>query len=147
MRIAGTEINLRHRALEIYLSGCRGPHCPGCHNAELWDFAVGDIFNQAACQKLLDKLVTLRNARMVDYVWVLGGEPLDQDQDSLARLLAQLHDRAKIVLWTHYERVPDMLAELCDYAKLGPYVANGEAYDEPVFGVKLANREQRIVKL
>lgn len=41
MRVAGTEFNLAHRALEIYLSGCKAPHCEGCHNKELWEFNQG----------------------------------------------------------------------------------------------------------
>ena len=31
IRIIGSEINLRHSALEVYVSGCIRD-CPGCHN-------------------------------------------------------------------------------------------------------------------
>ena len=148
MRIAGTEINLRHTALEVYLSGCRDHSCPGCHNPELWDFGVGDVVDEIILDRLATKLAELVKARLADKVWVLGGEPLDQDLTALARLLEMFRRHVStVVLWTHYDFVPYIVAQYCDYAKLGPYVASGEAYTEPVFGIKLANKEQRIVRL
>ena len=145
MRIAGTELNLRHKALEIYLSGCKSHSCKGCHNPELWDFTVGDNVD---LDYLESKLTAMQSARLVNSVWILGGEPLDQDMNELCVLLKAMQNHThKIVLWTHYEDVPEPVSKLVQYAKLGPYVAGGEAYVEPVLGIKLANREQRIVRL
>lgn len=144
MRIAGTEINLAFKALEVYVSGCGWPHCKGCHNAELWDFGVGDLWQDSA-KRLKEKAVELRQAGLADYAWILGGEPLDQDLDSLEDLIWVLKDAGLcIVLWTHYEKVPKRMLDVVDYVKTGPYIEGQEGYVEPVFGVKLANIEQKI---
>lgn len=81
MNIDGTETNLRHKALEIYISGCKPPHCAGCHNPELWDFSKGDPW-QEAIRLLGDKISALKESGLVEIVWLLGGEPLDQDEES-----------------------------------------------------------------
>ena len=146
MRIAGTEVNLQHKALEIYLSGCKGPHCPGCHNPELWDFDVGDQITESVMQQLFGKIDNMQKAKLLNYIWVLGGEPLDQDLYELEEFLDQLRRKAYIMLWTHYEDVPCQIYKHLMYAKLGPYVESGTPYIEPLFGIKLANKEQRIVK-
>lgn len=144
MRIAGTEINLAFKAFEVYVSGCCSPHCKGCHNEELWDFGVGDLWQDSA-KKLKEKAVELRQAGLADYAWILGGEPLDQDLDSLEDLIWVLKDAGlRIVLWTHYEEVPKRILDVVDYVKTGPYIEGQEGYNEPVFGVKLANVEQRM---
>lgn len=148
MYIAGTEINLKHKALEIYLSGCKYHHCEGCHNPELWNFEVGDFCDDAALQRLTNKLQELLQAKLVSSVWILGGEPLDQHPDELFALLATLDNYTNnIVLWTHYGSVPEVFKPYIKYAKLGPYIASGQSYTEPVLGIKLANKEQRVVLL
>lgn len=149
MKIAGTEVNLKHRALEVYLSGCRPPHCPGCHNPELWDFSVGEDFDPFKLeQSLYKKFIDLKKNGLVDILWLLGGEPLDQDLNQLEKMLSamELFD-IPVMLWTHYPDIPRNIRKLVKYAKIGPYMENDEAYIEPVFGIKLANREQRIIKI
>lgn len=147
MKIAGTEINLQHRALEIYVSGCRPPHCKGCHNPELWSFDVGVDCDSEELAKLTNKLRALKDAKLVDYVWVLGGEPQDQKEAELAALFRELSTVAPTMLWTSYEEVKPALLPYVTYAKLGPYVKDGEPYVEPMFIIKLANKEQRVVCL
>ena len=149
MRIAGTEINLKHRALEIYLSGCNEPHCSGCHNPELWSFAVGDHYPAKAIQDTLDwKISELKEAKLIDSIWILGGEPLDQNLMSLSLLIRHLKEsKLKVMLWTHYERVPNDIKGLVDYVKTGRYMENGEPYVEPVLGIKLANKEQKVTRI
>ncbi len=146
MYLAGTEINLKHKALEIYLSGCKGPHCPGCHNEELWDFRQG-LEIAGVLDALLWKAEALRESDLAKMVWVMGGEPLDQERGELLALCQQLSDIVDVMLWTHYEQIPPELVPYLAYAKLGPYVEGGEAYTEPVLGITLANREQRVVKI
>ena len=147
MRLAGTEVNLQHKALEVYLSGCKGPHCPGCHNPELWDFAVGDEVTKSVMQNLFCKIDNMQKAELLEYVWVLGGEPLDQDLYELEEFLDQLRRKAYIMLWTHYDDVPYQIYKHIRYAKLGPYIESGIPYTEKLFNIKLANKEQRIVKI
>ena len=70
---------------------------------------------------------------------------MDQDLDSLEDLIWVLKDAGlRIVLWTHYEKVPKRILDVVDYVKTGPYIEGQEGYNEPVFGVKLANVEQRM---
>ena len=148
MRIGGTEINLAFKAFEIYVSGCKAPHCKGCHNAELWTFTVGDCWNAEKGKILEDKANELHLAGLADYAWILGGEPLDQNLDNLGDLIRRMsHAGLKIVLWTHYYSIPEEIASLIDYVKVGPYIEGKEEYVEPIFGVKLANEEQRIYSM
>lgn len=145
MRIAGTEINLRHRALEVYLSGCLG-HCEGCHNKELWDFEIGVPWEDK-WQDICNRFIDLKNAGVVDILWVLGGEPLDQHWGELKAFLECLHkNHIPIMLWTHKTEICPAIESYLTYAKIGPYIANDTEYVEPVFGIKLANKEQRIIK-
>lgn len=148
MRIAGTEINLAFKAFEVYVSGCKAPHCKGCHNAELWTFNVGDCWNAEKGKTLEDKASELHSVGLADYVWILGGEPLDQNLDDLQDLIRRMiHAGLKTVLWTHYYSIPEEIASLIDYVKVGPYIEGKESYNEPVFGVKLANPEQKIYSI
>ena len=149
MRIAGTEVNLKHRALEVYLSGCHPPHCPGCHNPELWDFSIGDEFDSYKLeQPLYQKICELKKNDLIDIDWILGGEPLDQDLRKLEKMLVtiELFD-IPVMLWTHYHDIPQNIRELVSYAKIGPYIKDKESYIEPIFGIKLANKEQRVIKI
>lgn len=144
MRIAGTEINLAFKAFEIYVSGCRSPHCRGCHNSELWDFASGDPYD-AKTEMLKDKARDLCQSGLAEYAWLLGGEPLDQDVQELCRLLDEMKGCGlKNVLWTHYYRVPEEILQRVEFVKVGPYREDGTPWTEPLFGVKLANREQAV---
>ena len=145
MRIAGTEINLAFKAFEVYVSGCKPPHCKGCHNEELWTFNVGDCWNMEKADQLHAKAEELHSAGLADYAWILGGEPLDQNLKDLSELVRRMSRAGlKIVLWTHYDSIPEEIASLIDYIKSGPYIAGQKEYVEPVFGVKLANPEQKI---
>lgn len=146
MRIAGTELNLRHRALEVYLSGCMG-HCEGCHNRELWDFEIGVPW-EMDWDAIYARFVDFSNAEMIDMLWLMGGEPLDQHLGELEFFLERLHkSHIPVMLWTHKTEIPDAIRQYLSYAKIGPYIANGTEYVEPVFGIKLANQEQRILKI
>lgn len=144
MKIAGTEINLAFKAFEIYVSGCCEPHCPGCHNAKLWDFAVGDPLD-VKMEEIRQKALDLKESRLAEYVWMLGGEPLDQDRKGILLLLKAVRECGlRPVLWTHYYRVPEEILDAVEYVKVGPYIQDGDEWIEPVFGVKLANREQAV---
>ncbi len=149
MRIAGTEINLKHKALEIYVSGCQEPHCSGCHNPELWNFGVGDSYPAKRIQNTLDwKIDELKRAKLIDSAWILGGEPLDQNLRNLSTLIRHLKEsKLKVMLWTHYDYVPNDIKGLVDYVKTGRYDKDGEPYVEPVLGIKLANKEQKVTRI
>lgn len=147
MRVAGTEFNLAHRALEIYLSGCKAPHCEGCHNKELWEFNQGIPYQEWL--KTQENSGLFKDSELlVKKVWILGGEPLDQNLISLQNFIIRLNAYfQEIWLWTRYEKIPKPLHHLLKYAKLGMYDKTKPSYLEPLFGIKLASNNQRIVKL
>lgn len=148
MYIAGTEVNLKHNALEIYISGCKKHDCKGCHNPELWAFDVGKPVHEVI-EDILKKALVGKQQGLLDYIWVLGGEPMDHDEDlvELLRLL-RLTD-LKIVLWTHYTFFNDTppFKGLIDYVKYGKYIPGGESYTDPILGIELANPEQGIMEV
>lgn len=148
MRIAGTQVNLNQDAFEIYVAGCLPPRCPGCHNAELWDFRVGELVTPPSLELLQEKI---KGNELIDKVWLLGGEPLAQHPDDLMDLLNMLRSTGKeIWLWTRYplNEVPTRFKLMTDYIKTGRYEKdNLTGPDDPVYyGVPLASRNQRIFK-
>ena len=127
INIAALQFSLEYHALEIYVAGCKEPHCPGCHNSALWDFGAGSpVANwEARIRSFASDFGG--DIPLIQNVWVLGGEPLDQDTDALEQLLSTLNaifPRAKLWLWTRYELayVPAQILKLCDYIKTGPFV-------------------------
>lgn len=83
----------------IWFSGC-SLRCKNCHNRKLWDKRYGDRYHteqvakiaRATCNKLRLKSVVL-----------LGGEPLQQDEQELLCLCRLLSDAGlKIWLYTGY---------------------------------------------
>lgn len=147
MNILAVEYSLAHRALELYLAGCNGPHCEGCHNPESWDFGGGSPL-WPAFPSIEDKLG--RYTDLISRVWILGGEPLDQDRDQLLTLLEALRLHGKeLWLWTRYalEDIPEDVLRLCDYVKTGRYMKALATTDNVQFGITLASSNQAIHQL
>lgn len=147
MRIAGTHYNLNHKALEIFISGCKEPHCKGCHNQELWDFEIGR--NSTSWIRKEDQKI--QNS-MVQKIWILGGEPLDQDIDELRNFLGILGWRraemdTEFWLWTRYEVIPPKISKYLTHAKIGEYREELPSYVDEDYGIELASENQRIIKL
>lgn len=140
MNILATEYNLAHKALEVYVAGCTR-RCPGCHNPETWDFSRGIPWRQWLMlhhSKLM--------APLVDRVWVLGGEPLDQDRDSLCLFLSMLAGLRETWLWTSYgiDAVPSEIRRLVKAVKTGDYRKDLPPIVDPVTGIRLASSNQEI---
>lgn len=107
-------------ALEIYLAGCT-KRCPGCHNPESWEFDQGVSFSDEL-PRLKEKATHL----LVEKVWILGGEPLDQPLGSLRfliRSLRQANPRAEFWLFTGKDLacVPEEIKALFEVIKWGSY--------------------------
>jgi len=122
MRVASTQIDIDQKVCEIYLAGCNPPWCDGCHNPELHRFDIGTTVNSTYVTALAAKVVT--NAALIDTVWVLGGEPLDQDSDTLYTLLDAMQGTGKDVwVWTRNvpADVPLHIQMRTDYIKTGAY--------------------------
>lgn len=147
MKIASTQFTLATESFEIYLSGCRG-NCKGCSNPEIKNFNVGEVLNQEKINSILDKIYQFPN--IIKHVWILGGEPLDNDRAVLKNLLKILRTtNKKIWLWTRYEieEIPEDILELCEYVKCGAYREELSCEDNIQEGIKLATSNQKIYKI
>lgn len=142
MKIAATKYSLKFKAYEIYVSGCT-QKCPGCHNEELWDYGVGEAYNTNIL-KWSDE-----SSKMIDRIFILGGEPLDQDPEHMMELLRDAYNTKKeLWLWTSYEidQVPEEVKDLVDVIKVGKYEKDNPNTRDTVSycGVVLASDNQRI---
>lgn len=72
--------------VSLFVSGCTH-RCPGCFNADTWDFAYGEPFTQQTVREILDLMFP-------DYITgfsLLGGEPMEpQNQEVLVSLLREI---------------------------------------------------------
>lgn len=147
MRIAGTQYSLNTKSFEIYVSGCKGS-CRGCHNPELKDYDIGQPLTKELLQNIVAKIKDFDI--LIDNIWILGGEPLDQNLDELEWLLKELSKAGKpIWLFTRFSitEVPDNIKQYCDYIKCDPYIEELKTDDNIQYGIKLATSNQKIYKL
>lgn len=56
----------------LFVSGCEF-HCPGCFNAEAWDFTAGKPYTK----EVADHIIELLRPNYIQGLSVLGGEPLN----------------------------------------------------------------------
>lgn len=146
MNIVSTQYNLQNKTLEIYLSGCYGD-CYNCHNPELKDFNMGNYYSDDL-PKIIQKIYEFDS--LIDNIWILGGEPLDQDIQELNSLLKYLiRTNKKIWLWTRYEikKVPENIIKYLNFIKTGKYIEELSTNDNIQYGVKLASSNQKIYKI
>jgi organic radical activating enzyme len=151
MNIISTQYSLKYKSFEIILSGCKGvngKHCEGCHSPETWDFNVGRDYKEYF-PSIRKKI--LNNINMIDWVWIYGGEPLDQDLQELITLLQFINIELKkdIMLFTRYgiaNLVNEMLPML-RFIKCGEYIkdldkkiVNVNGYD-----IELASSNQYVI--
>lgn len=145
MHVAQIDYSLETQSLDIYLSGCRGNHCKGCHNESLWEF-----------NKLDNTLSSLshifRNIKqfgdLIQRVFVMGGEPLDQDFCELDLFLEDIKSFTDKEVWlfTRYDlnRVPDKIKQSVSHIKSGAYREDLLTDDNIQCGVKLASSNQKV---
>ncbi len=75
--------------VSLFVSGCTH-HCPGCFNAEAWDFDYGEPFTAAVEEGILKAL----EPAYVAGLSLLGGEPLEPaHQRALMPLLRKMKQR------------------------------------------------------
>lgn len=147
MNIISTQYTLQTKSFEIYLSGCKPPHCKNCSNPDTWCFNQGQDWN------LFKPLIHLRcteTPNMVENISIFGGEPLDQDLNELIKLLQFLKSLQRpIWIFTKYElsEVPESVKSLCDFIKTGRYSEDLKTNDNLQHGVKLSTSNQKIFKL
>ena len=72
--------------VSLFVSGCTH-HCPGCFNAEAWDFGYGESYTAETEQQLIELL----RPSYVRGLSLLGGEPFEpQNQRVLVGLLRRV---------------------------------------------------------
>ena len=130
------------KRIEIYISGCKAPHCNGCHNPESWDFDFGVDVDE----NLIDLIK--KYSEYFDNIWILGGEPLDQEKPHLIWFLDRLNNIKPIWLFTRYniDKIDLDILEYLDYAKCGEFINDNSGYITE-YGFKLASSNQIIHKI
>lgn len=144
MNLAATQYSLKYNAFEIYLSGCNGV-CEGCCNPELKEFGIGKTINAEVTQSLLSKITDFD--LIIKNIWVLGGDPMDNNQSELTQLLNDLSKTNKqIWLWTRYDLkdIPNNIKQYCDYIKSGEYIPRLSIDNNIQYGIKLQTSNQNI---
>jgi organic radical activating enzyme len=148
MNILAIQYSLKHHSLDIYLAGCAGPHCTSCHNPGSWDFNQGTLWDDAYQDALGAKIDGA--GPLIKRIFILGGEPLDQNHKELESLLIFCHFFQKEVwLFTGKSDILDVpfdVRVLCDYIKLGPYLPEDKVEDYQVHGITLASGNQVVLK-
>lgn len=72
--------------VSLFVSGCTH-RCPGCFNAEAWDFDYGQPFTQQTVEDILDML----RPAYIRGLTLLGGEPFEpQNQEPILELLRRI---------------------------------------------------------
>lgn len=72
--------------VSLFVSGCTH-RCPGCFNAEAWDFGYGQPFTQETIDLILDML----RPAYIRGLTLLGGEPFEpQNRSGVLALLRQV---------------------------------------------------------
>lgn len=117
----------------LFVSGCR-KRCPGCFNAEAWDFDAGRPFDKSTEQDIIDSL----SPAYVSGLTILGGEPMEPENQSglvdlLERVRAELPSKS---IWcytgdvyeqllpggAHHTDVTDRILSCLDVLVDGPWV-------------------------
>jgi anaerobic ribonucleoside-triphosphate reductase activating protein len=148
MNILCTQYNLEYKSLDVFVSGCKPPHCKGCCNPETWDFNQGEMYDNMYYKKLIAKIKYF--STLIKNIMIMGGEPLDQNINELEKFILDLKVfKIPIWLFTKYEikKVPDNIKVLCDYIKCGKYDNTQLSKDNIWFGITLASKNQKIYKL
>lgn len=87
--------------VSIFFQGCHF-HCPGCFNAETWDFSGGKEFTD----EIISHVLELANKDVISGLSILGGEPLNPKNiggtTKLAKTFKEQYPNKTIWLWSGY---------------------------------------------
>jgi anaerobic ribonucleoside-triphosphate reductase activating protein len=143
MNIASTQYSLSTKSLEIYFSGCLD-HCEGCHNSELWNFDIGENY-LSQIPKIKDKIIFFN--KLIDKIFFLGGEPLDQNKTEFTDFVKQILEINKpLWLFTRHELqyIDKDILQYFDYIKCGKYIVEKTCDNNIQYDIKLATSNQNI---
>jgi anaerobic ribonucleoside-triphosphate reductase activating protein len=82
--------------VSVFVSGCR-KRCPGCHNAEAWDFGFGEPFTAQA----KDYIEALLKPDYMDGITILGGEPFEPENIPGVAEIVQIAEEAEKSIWIY----------------------------------------------
>jgi organic radical activating enzyme len=143
MRIADIQFDIYSRSIKIFTQGCDGV-CYGCFNPSLWDFDGGEPY----IEKLDNyKLLVDKFGDLIEWIQILGGEPLLNDRQVLEQFLKNVKTEHKLILFTRFEldEVPLNIKEVCDYIKTGKFDDTKKGIVD-YYGIKLQSTNQKIWK-
>lgn len=146
LHFASYQFHPATRDLELFFAGC-SVQCAGCHNEELWD---KDKYPPVYPYKILCEVEDY--LKVAKRVLIMGGEPLEQDMNSMVALLISLKKKCKeIWLFTSHELmyVPEQYLNVCDFVKTGEFAldkcSDMHYIHNTAFGkMKLASTNQKI---
>lgn len=153
MKIVTADYSMATRSLDIFFSGClANPKCTDCHNPESWSFDCGKDWT--LWKEYVTKNLQIYH-KIIDRIFVLGGEPLDQDKNEFKEFINWLDEirtdgilTVPVYLFTRYELIeidPDIRNRF-EYIKTGAYKPELSTTDNVVYGVRLATSNQTINK-
>lgn len=91
--------------VSLFVQGCNF-HCKGCFNKDTWNFKGGNEWDK----DIENRFISLCKNTHINHISILGGEPLQQDDDLLNLLMRIKKEVGKpILLWTGYkfENIPE----------------------------------------
>lgn len=101
--------------VSLFVSGCTH-RCPGCFNAEAWDFQYGEPFTR----ETIDYILSLLKPVHVKGLTLLGGEPFEPENQAeivnLLRRVKEVYPEKSIWAFSGYLFDEDILS-----GRLGPW--------------------------
>ncbi len=98
--------------LSLFVSGCTHK-CPGCFNAQAWDFDYGKPFTEETIDYIIDTL----SFGAYNGVTFLGGEPLERVNQQgllpLAKRIKEVYPDKTIWCFSGYELERDIMGRMC----------------------------------
>ncbi len=97
--------------VSLFVSGCTH-HCPGCFNAETWDFNYGEPFDS----EVMNEIIKALEPSYIRGFTLLGGEPFEYaNQQGVLPLLKEIKHRfphKDIWCFTGYDFEKDLLGDM-----------------------------------
>lgn len=140
----------------IWVSGCTHK-CPGCHNPHTWDYNIGaDLSDIDNVIEILSSIKDQLDKPYIDGITLSGGDPLDQNDDSLRQLLSLVKaikdDYPNKTIWIYSGDIFENLIKnelklqilgYCDILVDGPFIQSQQKVGLPFRG----SDNQRIIDL
>ena len=96
--------------VSLFVSGCTH-HCPGCFNAETWDFNFGAEFTKVQ----EDEIIELLKPEYIKGLSLLGGEPFEPSNQrvlvGLLRRIKETYPKKTVWCYTGYLLDDELLQE------------------------------------